>query len=61
MVDTVPSVYTLTCPNCGGKVKVPSGPHTVVQTPGPSGKHLGITIDGKSVHQCGLTAPTPVP
>ena len=52
----MPSVYTLTCPNCGAKVKVPSGPHTVVQTPAPAGERVGITIDGKSVHRCGSVA-----
>lgn len=57
VVDTVPSMYTLTCPNCGDKVKIPAGPHTVVQTPAPAGKHSGITIDGKSVHRCGSPAP----
>jgi hypothetical protein len=61
MIDTVRIVYTLTCPSCGDKVKVPSGPHTVVQTPAPGGKHSGITIDGKSVHHCGSTALTPIP
>jgi hypothetical protein len=45
-------VYTLTCPECGSKVKVPSGQHSVVATPAAGGKHAGITIDGKSVHRC---------
>ena len=59
-VDTVRDVYVLTCPNCGDKLKVPSGPHSVVQTPAPGGKHSGITIDGKSVHRCRDAAvPTP--
>ncbi len=48
----MPSVYTLTCPNCGGKVKVPSGPHVVVPTQARAGKHAGINVDGKAVHRC---------
>jgi hypothetical protein len=48
-----PHVYELTCPNCGTKVKVPSGPHSVVPTPAAGGKSSGITIDGKSAHRCG--------
>jgi hypothetical protein len=59
-VDTVVGVYALTCPNCGAKVKVPSGPHSVVATPAPGGKHSGITIDGKPVHRCRVVA-TPTP
>jgi hypothetical protein len=59
-VDTVTGVYTLTCPACGGKVRVPSGPHSVVATPAAGGKHVGITIDGKAVHRCGhVVTPTP--
>jgi hypothetical protein len=61
LVDTVLGVYTLTCPNCGGKEKVPFGLHTVVQTPAPRGKLSGITIDGKSVRRYGLIQLTPVP
>jgi hypothetical protein len=56
----VAGVYALTCPNCGVKVKVPSGPHSVVATPAPGGKHSGITIDGKPVHRCRVVA-TPTP
>jgi hypothetical protein len=60
-VDTVPLVYTFTCPNCGSKVKVRSGPHSVVPTPAAGGKQAGITIDGKAVHRCGHDALTPSP
>jgi hypothetical protein len=56
-VGTVQAVYTLTCPNCGAKVKVPSGTHTVVETPAAAGAHAGITIDGKSAHRCDTTTP----
>jgi hypothetical protein len=51
-------VHMLTCPNCGSKVKVPSGHHSVVSTPAANGTHAGITIDGKSVHRC-VDVPTP--
>jgi hypothetical protein len=51
-IDTVSAVYELTCPNCGTKVKVPSGPHSVVPTPAADGTSTGITIDGKSAHRC---------
>ena len=61
VVDTVPRVYTLTCPECGAKVKVPSGPHSVVATPAAGATRSGITIDGKSVHRCGLDVLVPNP
>jgi len=57
----VPRVYTLTCPECGAKVKVPSGPHSVVATPAAGATRSGITIDGKSVHRCGLDVLVPNP
>jgi hypothetical protein len=45
-------MYALRCPNCGRKVAVPRGAHTVVETQTLGGKHVGITIDGKPVHRC---------
>ena len=54
-------MYELTCPNCGSKVKVASGPHSVVATPAAGGKHAGITIDGKPVHRCEGTRPALAP
>jgi hypothetical protein len=57
----VRNVYTLTCPNCGGKVRVPDGHHVVAQTQTSGGQHAGIAIDGKSVHRCDLDRPTTTP
>jgi hypothetical protein len=45
-------MYSVTCPNCGGTIKVPAGPHTVVSTPFRRDTPAGISIDGKSVHRC---------
>jgi len=45
-------MYSVTCPNCGNKVDVPAGPHTVVATASQRETPAGISIDGKSVHRC---------
>jgi hypothetical protein len=57
-IDTVRPVYTLTCPNCGNKIRVPAGPHTLVATPSRRATPSGITIDGKAVHRCKPRAST---
>ncbi len=57
----MPGMYSVTCPNCGEKVDVPSGHHVVVATQASRFTHAGITVDGRDVHACGRPAPKVFP
>jgi hypothetical protein len=53
------NVHTVTCPNCGHSVKVPTGHHVVAQIQTARGQCTGIAIDGKAVHRCDKPVPLP--